>query len=390
MYEGQLIFTQVMTFMPRNVFDAAVERHRGNYNSKGITCRDQLLAMVYAQLTCMDGLTGIVESLDVNRHCLYHMGFRCGVLSKSTLAHVNKTKPWPIYADLAVALMKIARELYAGEPLSIDLDATVFALDSTTIDLCLSQFLWTPSQQSKAAAKMHVLLELHGDIPDFIVISNGKTHDVNILDQVVYVVGAYYIMDRGYVDFDRLYRLHQSLAFFVTRAKKNMKFEAVKSHDVDKSTGLICDQTIRLTSRKSRKNYPEYLRRVKYRDPETGKVLVFLTNNFSLPALTIAALYKQRWQVELFFKWIKQHLRIKKFYGYSENAVRTQLWIAVATYCLLAIIKKKLNADRDLHEIQEILRVSLFQKMPLLQAFSKESPKSIEDGNHNLMPLFEL
>ena len=371
MYEGQLIFSQVMGFMPRDVFDAAVARHHGNTNSKGITCRDQLLAMIYAQLTCMDGLTGIVESLDANRHCLYHMGFRCGLLSKSTLAYVNKARPWQIYAELAMALMKIARELYAGEPLSIELDATVFALDSTTIDLCLSQFLWTPSQQSKAAVKMHVLLELHGDIPDFIVISRGKTHDVNILDQLVYVVGAYYIMDRGYVDFARLYRLHQGLAFFVTRAKKNMKFEVVKSHDVDKSTGLICDQTIRLTSRKGRKHYPQTLRRVKYRDPERGKVLVFLTNNFALPALTIAALYKQRWQVELFFKWIKQHLRIKKFYGYSENAVRTQLWIAVATYCLLAIIKKKLNANRDLHEIQEILRVSLFQKCPFYRPFRR-------------------
>ncbi len=388
MYEGRLIFAQLMDYLPRAMFDTCVERYRGNYNCKGFTCRDQFLAMAYAQFTALDGLRGIQDSLDVNRHCLYHMGFRCGVPLRSTLAHANKTRPWRIYAELAMALMERARKLYANEPLAIDLNARVFALDSTTIDLCLARFPWTPSQQSKAAVKMHVLLELRGNIPDFIVVSDGKTHDVNRLDRLTYVLGAYYVMDRGYVDFTRLYRLHQSKAFFVTRAKRHLRFDVVESRKVDKTTGLRCDQTIRLTGTKTRTGYPEYLRRVKYRDPETGRTLVFLTNDFDLPALMIAELYRQRWQVELFFKWIKQHLRIKAFYGYSENAVRTQLWIAVAVYCLLAIIKKELKADRELHEIQEILRVSVFQKMPIIQAFSKARPKSTAEESYNQLSLF--
>jgi hypothetical protein len=374
MREGRLIFAQIMDFLPREVFDECVQQHQGNYNSKGFTCRDQFLAMAYAQLTRLDGLRSIEDTLDVHSHCLYRMGFRCGVPAKSTLAHANKNRSWRIYAKLAMALMERARKLYAKEPLAVDLDARVFALDSTTIDLCLARFPWTPSQQSKAAVKMHVLLDLRGNIPDIIVVSDGKTHDVNILDQLSYIPGAYYIMDRGYVDFTRLYRLHQDQAFFVTRAKRRMRFSVIESRPVDKTAGLRCDQTIRLTGTDTRMGYPEYLRRIKYRDPDTGRTLVFLTNNFVLAALLIAALYKQRWQVELFFKWIKQHLRIKTFYGYTENAVRTQLWIAVSVYCLLAIIKKELKAERELHEIQEILKVSLFDKMPILQAFSKIKP----------------
>jgi hypothetical protein len=388
MHEGRLVFAQIMDFLPRDVFDDCVEQHRGNYNSKGFTCRDQFLAMAYAQLTRLDGLRGIQDTLDVNRHCCYHMGFRCGVMPRSTLAHANKTRPWRIYAQLATALMERARRLYAKEPLAVDLDARLFALDSTTIDLCLTRFPWMPSQQSKAAVKMHVLLDLRGNIPDFIVVSGGKTHDVNILDQLNYVPGAYYVMDRGYVDFTRLYRLHQGKAFFVTRAKRHMRFDVVTSRPVDKGTGLCCDQSIRLTGVNTRTGYPEYLRRVKYRDPDTDRTLVFLTNDFELPALMIAGLYKQRWQVELFFKWIKQHLRIKTFYGHSENAVRTQLWIAVAVYCLLAIIKKELKANRELHEIQEILAVSVFQKIPLLQAFSREQPKTESKESHNCLSLF--
>jgi len=316
------------------------------------------------------------------------MGFRGGLVKKCTLAHANKTRPWQIYAKLAMALMERARKLYAKDPLAVDLDARLFALDSTTIDLCLSRFPWTPSQQSKAAVKMHVLLDLRGNIPDFIVISGGKTHDVNILDQLSYVSGAYYIMDRGYVDFTRLYRLHQSKAFFVTRAKRRMQFDVVESRPVDKGTGLRCDQTIRLTGANTRKGYPEYLRRVKYRDPEADRTLVFLTNDFDLPPLMIAELYRQRWQVELFFKWIKQHLRIKAFYGYTENAVRTQLWIAVSVYCLLAIIKKELKADRELHEIQEILSVSVFTKKPILQVFSKAKPKPESEESCKQLSLF--
>ena len=390
MYGGRLLFAQLMDFMPREVFDGCVERYQGNYNCKGFTCRDQFLVMAYAQLVRLDSLRGIQDTLNVNKHCLYHMGFRCGPLSKSTIAHANKTRPWPIYARLAMALMERARKLYAKEPLAVALDARIFALDSTTIDLCLVRFPWTPSQQSKAAVKMHVLLDLRGNIPDFIVISGGKTQDVNMLDQLVYIVGAYYIMDRGYVDFTRLYRLHQSKAFFITRAKRHLQFDVVKSNPVDRTTGLICDQIIRLTGAKTRKGYPEYLRRIKYNDPEAGRSLVFLTNDFDLPALMIAKRYKQRWQVELFFKWIKQHLRIKTFYGYSENAVRTQLWIAVAVYCLLAIIKKKLKADRELHEIQEILSVSIFQKIPILQAFSKEAMKNESGQQYNQLKLFDL
>lgn len=388
MYEGRLIFAQIMDYLPREVFDDCVKQYRGNYNNKGFTCRDQFLAMAFAQLTLRDGLRGIQDTLDANRHCLYHMGFRCGSISKSTLAHANRTRPWQIYAQFAMALMERARKLYAHDPLAINLDAKVFALDSTTIDLCLTRFPWTPSQQSKAAVKMHVLLNLRGSIPEVIVISDGKTHDVKILDQMRYIIGAYYLMDRGYVDFKRLYQILLGGAFFVTRAKRRMRFAVIKSRPVDKESGLRCDQTIRLTGTTTMKDYPVPLRRVKYRDPETGRSLVFLTNDFALPALLIAALYKQRWQVELFFKWIKQHLKIKAFYGYSENAVRTQLWIAVATYCLLAIIRKELDADRELHEIQEILSVSVFQKMPVLQAFSKTKAITDECLPSNQLTLF--
>jgi IS4 transposase len=383
MHEGRLIFAQIMDYLPREVFDDCIKQYQGDYNNKGFTCRDQFLAMAYAQLIQFDGLRGIQNSLEANDRYLYHIGFRCGIPSKSTLAHANKTRPWQIYAKLAMALMEKARKLYAKDKLAIDLDAKVFALDSTTIDLCLSRFSWAPSQQSKAAVKMHVLLDLHGNIPDFIVITGGKTHDVKILDQLNYAPGAYYIMDRGYIDFARLYRIHQSSAFFVTRAKRHMRFSVVESRSVDKESGLRCDQTIRLTGQTTRTAYPEYLRRIKYRDPETGRTFVFLTNNFILSAALIAALYKQRWQVELFFKWIKQHLRIKNFYGYTENAVKTQLWIAVSVYCLLAIIRKELKADRELHEIQEILKVSLFEKMPINQAFFKVKQKSTNNNSDN-------
>ena len=370
MYEGRLIFAQIMDFIPRNTFDACVKMYNGNHNNKGFTCRDQFLAMAFAQLTLREGLRSIQETLEANHHCLYHMGFRCGQIPRSTLAHANKNRSWQIYARLATSLMERARKLYAGDTLAVDLDATVFALDSTTIDLCLARFPWTPSQQSKAAVHVSVLLNLRGNIPNFIVISGGKTHEVNTLDQLRYAPGAYYLMDRGFNDFKRLYRLHQEKSFFVIRAKRHMRFAVVQSRPVDKSEGLRCDQTIRLTGATTGENYPECLRRVKYRDPDTGRSLVFLTNNMELPALTVARLYKQRWQVELFFKWIKQHLKIKEFYGYSDNAVRTQIWIAVAVYCLLAIIKKELGGDRELHEIQEILSASIFQRMPILRAFS--------------------
>ena len=390
MYEGRLIFTQIMDHLPREAFDDCVARYQGNRKVSEFSCRDQFYAMAFAQITDREGLRGIQESLRANDHCLYHMGFRCQNISRTTLARANEQRSWKIYADLALRLMARARKLYEKEPFALDLDAKVFALDSTTIDLCLARFPWTPSQQSKAAVKAHVLLNLRGNIPEFIVISGGKTHDVNIMDQLEYQAGAYYVMDRGYVDFKRLLHLRRQGAFFVTRAKKRMKFRVVESRSVDKAGGLRCDQGILLTGQTTEKSHPELLRRIKYRDPETGRSLVFLANDFDLPALTIAGLYRQRWQVELFFKWIKQHLRIKRFYGYSENAVRTQIWIAVSVYCLLAIIKKEVGGDRELHEIQEILSVSVFQKMPILQAFLRSPVKTAPEDSCNQMSLFDL
>lgn len=388
MHEGRIVFSQIMDFLPRDVFDACVKKYKGNYRNKGFTCRDQFLAMAFAQLTLREGLRGIQETLNANKHCLYHMGFRCKAIARNTLAHANEVRPWRIYGELAMALMARARKLYAGEPLAVELDATVFALDSTTIDLCLARFPWTPSQQSKAAVKLHVLLDLRGSIPDFIVISGAKHHDLHVFEYLEFIAGAYYIMDRAYQSFKVLYAMQKSGAFFVVRGTKNIAFSVTDSRSVAKETGLRCDQTIRMTGSDSRKAYPVRLRRVKYHDNETERGLVFLTNDFSLPALTIAQLYKQRWQIELFFKWLKQHLKIKTFYGYSENAVRSQLWIAVSVYCLLAIIKKELYADRDLHEIQEILSASIFQKMPILQVFSKENSKNSNRPIYNQLSLF--
>lgn len=390
MHEGKVLFAQIMEYLPRKAFDNAILRHEGDYKTKDFSCRDQFLAMAFAQLTLRSSLRGIESTLRANGALLYHMGFRCETISRDTLAKANKNRSWRIYAELAQCLMRKAQKLYANEKTAVDVDARIFALDSTTIDLCLERFSWALFREAKGAVKMHVLLDLRGNIPEFIVISDGKTHDVNIQDEMDYIPGAFYIVVRGYVDFKRLFRLHQSGAFFVTRAKRRMRFRVVESRPVDKDTGLLCDQTIRLTGTTSAKDYPERLRRIKYRDPETGKVLVFLTNNFLLPAKVSAELYKQRWQVELFFKWIKQHLRIKVFYGYSENAVRTQLWIAVAVYCLLAIIKKELKANRELHEIQEILSASVFLKMPILQAFSSVEVKSERPAVYNHPSLFDL
>ena len=389
MHKGRILFAQIMDYLSYDVFDYYVKKHRGDYKNKSFSCRDQFLAMAFAQLTDRSSLRSIESTLRVNGQLLYHMGFRCETVSRNTLANANETRPWQIYEGLARNLMRRAQKLYAKESLVVDVNARVFALDSTTIDLCLERFFWAPFKQSKAAVKMHVLLDIRGNIPEFIVITDGKVNDVNILDVIEYLAGAFYIMDRGYVDFGRLYRLHQSQAFFVTRAKRRLRFSVAVSREVDKATGLRCDQTIRLTGFYPRKNYPEVMRRIKYRDPETDRGLVFLTNNFALPALTIAELYRQRWQVELFFKWIKQHLRIKKFYGYSENAVRTQLWIAVAVYCLLAIIRKELGANRDLHEIQEILSASIFRKMPILQAFSNVETKIERPPFYNHPSLFD-
>jgi IS4 transposase len=390
MHEGRIIFAQIMDHLPRRQLNRCIRKYGGDRISRQFTCRDQFLAMAFAQLTLRDGLRGIQETLEVNDHFLYHMGFQCDSVPRSTLADANENRSWRIWAEFALVLMLKAQRLYAGEKLAIDLDAGLFVLDSTAIDLCLTSFPWAHYKQTKSAVKMHTLLNLRGQIPSFVVISDGLMSDVKMMDAIDWIAGAYYVMDRGYLDYKRLYHLHRCQAFFVTRARSDLRWSVAKSQPVDKTTGLRCDQTIRFGFGKSKVAYPEQLRRVKYYDQEKDKRLVFLTNDFDLPALTISAIYKQRWQVELFFKWIKQNLRIKQFYGYNENAVRTQLWIAVATYCLLAIIRKELGGDRELGEIQEILSASIFQKIPTNRAFSHIDTKSDPpiDQNQLYLPGF--
>jgi transposase len=366
MNSGQMVFTQVMDVMPLKTFHRCVDRYQGNFSVKYFNCLEQFRVMAFAQLTYRESLRDTVTCLRSQSSKLYRLGIQ-GNVSKSTLADANEVRDWRIYADFAKHLIGIARKLYQNEPLVVDIEQTVYALDSTTIDLCLSVFPWAHFRTTKAAVKLHTLIDLRGNIPTFIHISDGKLHDVNVLDVLPIEPGSIYVMDRGYLDFERLYRITRSLAFFVTRAKSTFSFERIYSHPVDKSTGLICDQTIKLTVPATAKKYPDKIRRVKYRDLETDKVLVFLTNNFDLPAKTIADLYKQRWQVELFFKWIKQNLRIKTFYGTSENAVKTQIWIAVSTYLMVAIIKKRLKIEASLYTILQILSVSVFERTELNQ-----------------------
>ena len=370
MHEGRFIFSQLMEFLPRHEYNKCVTRYRGNFRTRTFTCYDQFLCMAFGQLTYRESLRDVVTCLEVLKPKLFHAGIR-GKVSRSTLADANENRDWRIYADFAQVLIAQARELYAEEDFGIDLDNTVYALDASTIDLCLSLFPWAHFRTTKAAVKLHTLLNLRGNIPEFIHISDGKLHDVNVLDILIPEAGAIYVMDRGYVDFKRLYTLHQAMAFFVTRAKINFKYKRRYSRPVDKETGLQNDQTVTLSGFYSKKDYPDALRRVVYHDAETDKRLVFLTNNFTLPALTIAQLYRARWQIELFFKWIKQHLRIKAFYGTSENAVKTQIWIAVCVYVLVAILKKRLGLDQSLYTILQILSVSLFEKTQIIQAFSK-------------------
>jgi hypothetical protein len=383
------VFTQVMDFLPMHAFRRCVERYRGNRKVQSFTCLDQFLCMAFAQLTYRESLRDIETCLRVMQSKLYHMGIR-GRVARSTLADANENRDWRIYADFAQVLIAMARPLYLDEDFGVDLEATAYALDSSTIDLCLSLFPWARFRRAKAAIKLHTLLNLRGSIPEFIHISDGKLHDVNVLDVLLVQPGAFYVMDRGYVDFARLYALHQTRAFFVTRAKRRLQCQRRYSRTVDKTTGLRCDQTIVLTGVHSAANYPEPLRRIGYVDLETGKRLVFLTNDFTLSALDIALLYKARWRVELFFKWIKQHLRIKAFYGTSENAVKTQVWIAVSTYVLVAIIKKKLDLPHSLYTILQILSLSLFEKRPILQVFS-EHPNTIQEcSDVNQLELFDL
>jgi hypothetical protein len=369
MHAGKLVFAQLMEFAPWHTFRRLVAKYCGDFNVRTFSCLDQFLCMAFAQITYRESLRDIEACLRAQPTKLYHMGLR-GKVSRSALADANESRDWRIYAEFAQALIRIARRLYAKEPLGINLYETVYALDSTTIDLCLSLFPWASFRQTKAAVKLHTLLDLRGGIPTFIHISDGKLHDVNVLDLLLPEPGAFYVMDRGYLDFERLYVLHEAGSFFVTRAKSNFKFKRIASRPVDKATGLICDQTIELTVFYSKQGYPERLRRIRYRDAE-GRRLVFLTNHMTLPAITICELYRLRWQVELFFKWIKQHLRIKRFFGTSENAVKTQVWIAVSAYVLVAIVRKRMNLPLSLHSMLQILSVTPFEKVPLYQMLTE-------------------
>lgn len=366
MYTGKIVLSQLTAYLPMHEFRRCVKRYRGNHRIRYFSCWDQFVCMFFAQLTYRESLRDIEACLRSAGHKLYHLGIR-GKVSRSTLAKANENRSWRIYADFALILINNARQLYIKDDFGLELKNTVYALDSTTIDLCLSLFPWAHFRKNKGAIKLHTLLDLRGNIPSFIIITDGKVHDVNILDELVPESGSFYIMDRGYIDFSRLYTLNQFHAFFIIRSKSNTKFRRVYSRKVDKSTGLKCDQTIFLCGNKSAKEYPEKLRRIRYFDSEHEKEFVFYTNNFSLPALTIALLYKCRWQVELFFKWIKQHLRIKSFFGTSENAVKTQIWIAISVYVLIAIIKKKLDLDISLYTFLQILSVNAFEKNHILQ-----------------------
>ena len=375
MHTGKTLFAQLMDFVPWTTFTKIVSRYDGDHRVRALSCAEQYRAMAFAQLTYRESLRDIETCLCVQASRLYHMGFR-EPIRRSTLADANESRDWRIYADLAQRLIAQARKLYATEDLGLDLTNTVYALDSTTIDLCLSVFPWAHFRTTKAAVKMHTLLDLRGNIPSFIHVSDGKLADVHALDLLLPEPGAIYVMDRGYVDFARLHTLHQAGAFFVTRTKSNMNAHRVYSAPTDRTTGIICDQSIALDGHYTSKNYPEHLRRIRFRDAESGKTLVFLTNHVALPALTIAALYKNRWQVELFFKWIKQHLRIKQFYGTSENAVKTQIWIAVSVYVLVAIVKKRLDLDASLYTLLQIFSVTLFEKIDLKQALTIEEYKT--------------
>jgi len=389
MNAGQTIFSQLLDFLPTYEFNRCIRRYRGNYRMRQFSCRDQFLCMAFAQLTYRESLRDIETCLRSMSHKLYHAGFRATV-ARSTLADANELRDWCIYADFAAVLIAHARELYAKDSFAVDLDQTVYAFDSTTIDLCLKLFPWAQFRRRKSAVKLHTLIDLRGNIPCFVHVSGGKMADVTSLDLLPIEAGAFYVMDRGYTDFERLYRFTQGMAFFIIRAKRDLDFARRAHREVDKTTGLRSDQTIILRGPKTSGLYPDPLRRVSYYAADIDKRFVFLTNNFILPALTIAQLYKCRWQVELFFKWIKQYLRIKAFYGNSINAVKTQVWIAVCVYVLVAIVKKELKIERSLGEILQILSISLFEKMPLLQAFSLECTQDNMSSNCNQLSLFDF
>jgi len=386
---GKTLFAQLMEFVPWTSFARIVLRYGGDFKVRSLSCTEQFRAMAFAQLTYRESLRDIEICLLANQTKLYSLGFRAPV-KRSTLADANEGRDWRIWADLAALLIRRARKLYCNDSFGVDLNNTIYALDATTIDLCLSLFPWAPFRSTKAAVKLHTLLDLRGNIPAFIHITDGKTHEVNVLDMLCFEAGAFYVMDRGYLDFSRLFAVHQAGAFFITRAKRGMDARRIYSMPTDRSTGIICDQRIALNGFYISQDYPEQLRRIRFKDPESGKTLVFLTNNTALPALTIAALYQSRWQVELFFKWIKQHLRIKRFIGTSENAVKTQIWCAVATYVLIAIVKKELQLDASLYTLLQILSVSVFEKTQLSQAFAGSGQFQNQADFANQLNLFDF
>lgn len=389
MNSGKYLFAQLMDSLPKRDFARCVGKYKGNYRTRHFSCLDQFLCMAFAQLTYRHSLRDIETCLNSIKPKLYHLGIR-GTIARNTLAKANQNRDWRIYAEFAHILIAHARKLYAHDRFAVDLDQTVYAFDSTTIDLCLALFPWAQFRRRKAAVKLHTLIDLRGNIPCFVHISKGKMADVKALDHLPVEAGAFYVMDRGYIDFARLYRFQTNMAYFITRAKKNLQFRPCKSRPVDKTLGLRCDQTIVLTGVDTAAEYPQSLRRIKYVDPDTGKRLVFLTNNFVLDALTIAKLYKCRWQVELFFKWIKQHLRIKTFFGTSDNAVKTQVWIAISVYVLVAIVKKEYQLKRSMNEILQILSLNLFEKIPLFSALvAKIDPDSTEP-RHKQVSLFDF
>ena len=387
MNTGKLVFAQVMSHLPLTTFRRCVARYNGEHKVKQFSCLDQFMCMAFAQLTYRESLRDIEACLRSQSAKLYHMGFRSTV-SRNTLANANAVRDWRIYADFAQSLIGIARPLYVDEPFGVDLSETVYALDSTTIDLCLSVFPWAPFRSTKAAVKLHTLLDLRGNIPSFIHISDGKMHDVNILDQIIPEAGAFYIMDRGYLDFARLHLLHQAGSFFVTRAKANLRFTRRYSLPTDRSSGIICDQLGTLTGFYSQQHFPTTIRRIKIKDAD-GKTLIFLTNNLDLSAKSIADLYRCRWQIELFFKWIKQHLRIKSFFGTSENAVKSQIWIAVSVYVLVAILRKRLNITASLYEMLQILSLTMFERMALNQLLARMPPDTNSPDSTNQLFLFD-
>ena len=388
MHQGTTIFAQIMDFLPKHKFRKCVDRYSGNYRTRSFSCFDQFMCMAFAQLTYRESLRDIECCLRAMHEKLYHMGIR-GKISRSTLAYANENRDWRIYCDFAQILIHEARQLYLNEDFGLELEQTVYALDSSTIDLCLSLFPWARFRRTKGAIKLHTLLDLRGNIPSFIAITDGKVHDVNILDVLIPEAGSIYVMDKAYLDFGRLYDLNQCAAFFVVRAKSNTRLKRLYSNPVDKSTGVQCDQIVVLTGFYPKKDYPEKLRRIRYFDSQKNKRLVFLTNQFGLSPETIAALYRNRWQVELFFKWIKQNLRIKSFYGTSENAVKTQIWIAISVYVLVAIIKKRLNLEQSLYTILQIFSVTVFEKIRILQAMTDDAYKNEITINHIQLKLFD-